>query len=173
MNSCKGITLGIILSIVLLCLGCEVQPPSSSGTSASVFDASVNGFATSIDPYEKYSRDEIYAMLEEFMYAHPGVYASGLAVVGGLNNLKSFYYIYKDGTTFVTIDGFDYGSVDAGVFRSIQQRVMQGEQFWSQSYVREDGSGNRIRVSTLFTPIVNDSGQVVYVLTVDRIEENG
>ena len=97
------------------------------------------------------------------MYAHPSVYASGFAVTGAMDNIQDFNYIYKDGTTFITIDGFDYGSVDKGVLESFKEQVAVGEQFWSQQYLREDGSGNKITVSTLFTPIVNDSGNVVYM----------
>ncbi len=162
----------LLLGVFVVTAGCEVQPPSSQNPRHSELESSVAAFASSIDPYEKYSRSEVYAMLEEFMYAHPEVYASGLAVAGSMNTINDFYYIYKDGTTFVTIDGFDYGSVDKGVLESLQNRVATGEQFWSQPYSREDGSGSTITVSTLLTPIVNDSGNVKYILTVDQIEES-
>ena len=162
----------VVFCALFVLSGCEVQGPATNTSHNVELEKSVATFANSIDPYEKYTRNEIYAMLEEFMYSHPSVYASGFAVTGAMGNLKDFNYIYKDGTTFITIDGFDYGSVDESVLESFKEQVAIGEQFWSQQYVREDGSGNKINVSTLFTPIVNDSGNVIYVLTVDQIEEN-
>ena len=166
------ISLWMMVAAVIFSVGCEVQETTvRSDPVHSELEKSVSVFASSIDPYETYSRTEIYAMLEEFMYAHPDVYGSGFALVGAGGNLQDFYYIYKDGTTFITYDGFDYGSVDKGVLQALQEEVVQGDPFWSQEYSREDSSGRMITVSSFFTPIINDSGQVKYVFTVDQIEE--
>ena len=173
MNRNVLISLWSMCMVALLFVGCEVQGPAvNSDPEYSEIEDSVSLFANSIDPYERYSRSEIYAMLEEFMHVNPDIYATGFGITGPMNSVRDFFYIYKDGTTYITIDGFDYGSVDKGVFESLQAKVAIGEQFWSQKYIREDGSGSMIPVRTFFTPIVNDTGKVVYVLTVDQIEEN-
>ena len=172
MNIKVLLSLCIMVVAVAFNVGCEVQEPATHPDSAhSELEESVSVFASSIDPYETYSRTEIYAMLEEFMYAHPEVYGSGFALVGVEGQIQDFYYIYKDGTTFITYDGFDYGSVDKGVMQALQQQVAQGEQFWSKEYSREDSSGRMITVSSFLTPILMDSGNVKYVFTVDQIEE--
>ena len=171
-NFIRVFLFSVSLSLVMF-TGCETQPSTSSASRQvsvdSELEEKVMMLANTVDPYERYSRNEIYLMLERFMHENPEIYASGFATVSNNKFIEDFNYIYKDGTTFITIDGYDYDSVDEEMREVVVARIHNGENFWSPRYVREDGSGNKVPVNTFFCPILNDSGQIIYVLTVDEV----
>lgn len=165
----------LLLIIATLCFfttGCAQIANSPKNSRKGHIEDEINTYASGIDMGTIYSKEDIYTNVERVLNIPGDIYGASWTVIPADSTPESTYYVYKDGSTLVRIEGLDYGGIDKKTQNTFRSNLRAGKMLWSNAYQREDVGGVKKTVETLFKPVLDANGNLRYVITADLLVDD-
>ncbi len=141
--------------------------PAAVATGKRDIEKTLEGLAARVDPARAYSEAEYYTHLQGTLEKNRNLFGAAWAIPGE-GDLADIYYVYVDGSAFVTRSDRGVDTADP-VYNWLRKTISTGSGGWSQPYQAEDHAGNRLTLVTYSLPIRKPGGGYSAVVACDYL----